>query len=146
MFGIQDPMTIIAVIAILSPIATALINNGFQLWLKKIELKAELQRSVVYREIEILNDGLSALGLAFGANAPSHLKSSETAAKLLQCNPYLSTEVSKEQLMSICQTIQDAEAVNSGLYTDLVSELSKQLLARSTQVQSKPNKQDTKTV
>lgn len=140
MFGIQDPMANIAIIALVSPIITTLINNAFQTWREKNELNAKIRENITLKEIDIINEGLLALGQTFGANKLDQLNSSETAARIMRCRPFLSLPGSSERIMHICYSIQQAEDINYGQVQEVMEELSSQINLRTAEVKQKSKK------
>ena len=99
----DNPAILIALIAFVSPIVTALINNSHQIKIREMELKAETNRNTVFREIQILEDALSGLG-KYSSNYTVRATSvfPESLSSLLKAYPYISDPKAAEAIILTC--------------------------------------------
>lgn len=79
---------ILALAAVVSPIATAIINNHYQLKLKKMELKQQEYENTILRERKMYEDFLKSAGAyIYNSNASSAMAFGESYLSLLMYAP-----------------------------------------------------------
>lgn len=102
----NNPMILITVIAVITPLITAFISNSYALRMKKLELQAEINQNVLYKEIDILLDALSGLGNISGAYRSSEAECARSSSAILKAVPYIEDKTITDLIISICLNLR----------------------------------------
>lgn len=129
----NNPSLLIAVIAFVSPIITTLINNIHNAKIRGMELKAETDRQVLYKEIQIFEDALAALG-RYASNYTVRSDSfSDSLGLLLKAYPYICDKDAAESITEICSGKIFERAMLSIKINQISSAIKTELNKRSTE-------------
>lgn len=102
----NNPMILIAILAVVTPVFTSIVNGIFSLKMKRLEMQSEINRNVLYKEIDILLDALNGLGNISGARTFNEIECAKSSSALMKAIPY--THDIEDEAITLCLNLRSS--------------------------------------